>query len=44
MKHLLLAYCLLTPVSLFAEMHKGGICAHRGDKAVFPENTVPAFK
>ncbi len=44
MKHLLLAFCLLTPVSLFAEMPNRGICAHRGDKAVFPENTVPAFK
>ena len=44
MKHLLLAFCLLTPVSLYAEMPEGGICAHRGDKAVFPENTVPAFK
>ncbi len=25
-------------------MPRGGICAHRGDRAEYPENTVPAFK
>ncbi len=44
MKQLLLAFCLLTPVSLFAEMPNGGICAHQGDNAAFPANPVPAFK
>ena len=44
MKHLLPAICLLTSVNLFAEMPNGGICAHQGDNAVFPANTVPAFK
>ena len=30
-------------VPLLAEMPTRGICAHRGDNACFPENTVPAF-
>jgi len=25
-------------------MPKSGVCAHRGDRAEYPENTVPAFK
>ena len=34
---------LVFSVSAFAEMPTHGVCAHRGDNACFPENTVPAF-
>lgn len=44
MKHLLLAVGLLGSADLFAQMPKGGVCAHQGDNADFPANTVPAFK
>jgi len=36
---LLLSFAL----TAFAEMPTHGVCAHRGDNACFPENTVPAF-
>ncbi len=32
-----------TAEELAAGMPKSGVCAHRGDNACFPENTVPAF-
>ena len=37
----LLVACATAAVAV--EMPTGGICAHRGDRAEFPENTVPAF-
>ncbi|MBQ0033519.1 MAG: exo-alpha-sialidase [bacterium] len=35
--------CTAAFAALSAEMPKRGICAHRGDRCEFPENTVPAF-
>ena len=35
--------CSAAFAALSVEMPTGGICAHRGDRAEFPENTVPAF-
>lgn len=40
---LLLNVLLLTP-TFAAELPERGICAHRGNNAHFPENTVPAFR
>ena len=40
-------FALILAVTLAAKanpMPTGGICAHRGDRAEYPENTVPAFK
>lgn len=34
----------LVPVFADAPMPTRGVCAHRGDNACFPENTVPAFR
>ena len=44
MKKLMTAVgCGVAFAALSVEMPTGGICAHRGDRAEFPENTVPAF-
>lgn len=40
---LLSAVLFFVPFSASAEMPSDGVCAHRGDNACFPENTVPAF-
>ena len=38
--------CILSPLSLGAaeKLPERGICAHRGENGVFPENTVPGFQ
>ncbi len=40
----LAALCCLAAAAAPAKMPARGLCAHRGDQAVCPENTVPAFK
>ena len=38
-----IAVSLLNGANLFGEMPERGLCAHRGDQGIAPENTVPAF-
>ena len=37
------AVSILNGTYLFGEMPERGLCAHRGDQGIAPENTVPAF-
>ena len=38
-----IAVLTLSGTNLFGEMPERGLCAHRGDQGIAPENTVPAF-
>lgn len=40
---LVFAFFTLNGSNLFGEMPERGLCAHRGDQGIAPENTVPAF-